>query len=180
MNAVFTCFLFLGVISCNHHFQNKTIETVSVHSIPDAVIGVDSIKVVYCSGTDGWDYVYKYAKGELTITRTFDGRTINQIPLNHSNKEMIIDRFINYVDMFFITKSERIIVNRVKRDDVICSDYSSLTFESFSGDKLIQKETVKLGEEVYDTEFNPNFWEFFVFLDNLVPTPKGISADDPK
>lgn len=70
---------------------------------------------------------------------------------DQSVKEMTIDRFINDVDVFFITKSERVIFRRVKRDDIICSDCSSLAF-----------------------------WKFFVFLDSLVPTPRGISADDPQ
>ena len=84
---------------------------------------------------------------------------------------MIMNKFIDNVDAFFITKSEKIEFNKVKRDNQIFSDYPVLTYELFLENKSVIKQTIQIGYEDYDVEYNPKFLAFYEFLDNLVRTP---------
>ena len=83
----------------------------------------------------------------------------------------IIDQFLDYIDIFFITKSETIVISKVKRDPIV-TDYPDITFKLYFENELVHKQTIQYGEEGYDIEYNPKFVEFYTFLDNLVPTPK--------
>ncbi|MBQ8069791.1 MAG: hypothetical protein IJ202_02950 [Bacteroidales bacterium] len=149
-----------------------SIDTISVFETPKSMIGVDSIMLTYVSPYDGFFYVFKYSNGELKIARTWEGRTITNFPLRKDpSKNMIMNKFIDNVDAFFITKSEKIEFNKVKRDNQIFSDYPVLTYELFLENKSVIKQTIQIGYEDYDVEYNPKFLAFYEFLDNLVRTP---------
>lgn len=181
--------LMLFVITCNHNLHNKqnkssvvhntSIDIVSEFETPNTMIGVDSIKLLYVSPHDGFHYMFKYSNGELKIARTWEGRTISNIPLNKdSSTEMIVDRFINSIDSFFISKSDSIEFKKVRRDYQICSDYPVLTCEIYMENHSVIKQTHQIGYEEYDVEYNPKFLEFYEFLDKLVRTPRGITEGD--
>lgn len=181
MNVNVSFILMLFVITCNHNLHNNhnnfsvvqkmSIDTVSEFETPNTMIGVDSIRLIYVSPHDGFHYLFKYSNGELKIARTWEGRTISNIPLNKdSSIEMIVDRFIDSIDSFFISKSDSIEFKKVRRDYQICSDYPVLSYEIYLENKSVIKQTLQIGYEEFDVEYNPKFLEFYEFLDNLLRT----------
>lgn len=190
MNVNVSFILMLFVITCNHNLHNNhnnfsvvqkmSIDTVSEFETPNTMIGVDSIRLIYVSPHDGFHYLFKYSNGELKIARTWEGRTISNIPLNKdSSIEMIVDRFIDSIDSFFISKSDSIEFKKVRRDYQICSDYPVLSYEIYLENKSVIKQTLQIGYEEYDVEYNPKFLEFYEFLDNLLRTTEGINEGAP-
>lgn len=190
MNVNVSFILMLFVITCNHNLHNNhnnfsvvqkmSIDTVSEFETPNTMIGVDSIRLIYVSPHDGFHYLFKYSNGELKIARTWEGRTISNIPLNKdSSIEMIVDRFIDSIDSFFISKSDSIEFKKVRRDYQICSDYPVLSYEIYLENKSVIKQTLQIGYEEFDVEYNPKFLEFYEFLDNLLRTTEGINEGAP-
>ena len=84
----------------------------------------------------------------------------------------IIDEFLDYIDIFFVTESEMIEISRVKGDPIV-TDYPDLTFKLYFENKLVKKQSIQYGVEGYDIEYNPKFIALYKLLDNLIPTPKG-------
>ena len=172
----------LLLFSCKHHSNNSadiychsesaTLDSVYVDNVASPWYIVDSVSVTY-QAIDAYDYVFQYSKGEMHITRTSTYRPFEK----HVTNNKIIDNFLNYIDIFFINKSEIIEIGRTRRDPIV-TDYSKLIIELFLVDKTTQQTTIQYGEEQYYIEYNPKFVEFYNFLDNLVPTPKGLTKTD--
>ena len=159
--------------------KDSVVESVSQKDVH--LSEIDSIRLIYESPYDGFDYLFKYSNGELKIARTWEGRTISNIPLNRdSSIEMIVDRFIDGIDSFFISKSDSIEFKKVRRDYQICSDYPVLSYEIYLENKSVIKQTLQIGYEEYDVEYNPKFLEFYEFLDNLLRTTEGINEGLPR
>lgn len=81
--------------------------------------------------------------------------------------KMVIDKFLGYVDSFLITKSERIYFRKTKSKRVIVTDYPVLNFRIHLSESRVLTESVTVGEEGYDIEYNPKFLEFYQLLESL-------------
>ena len=126
---------------------------------------IDSVRVTYWKSTEARWFVFSYSNGGMCISECF-GPFEKQI----SDKDIIVN-FLSYLDSFFITKSDKIELSKVKRDDQICSNYPEISFELFLKNKSAIKHRQEIGYEEYDVEYNPKFLEFYEFIDNLVRTP---------
>ena len=176
MKPIITLLLSLLLVICNQCLYNKTNKnTISEYNNNDSgdslgihksLVGVDSVVVIYWA-IDANEYIFIYSQGNLQIHSSSKNPTFQKcIPDSH-----IIDQFLDYIDIFFITKSETIVISKVKRDPIV-TDYPDITFKLYFENELVHKQTIQYGEEGYDIEYNPKFVEFYTFLDNLVPTPK--------
>lgn len=120
-------------------------------------MGMDSVLVEYY---DTQIYDIKYSGGKITLLgyiprfkyQIFDIETI--------------DRFINFIDVFFVTKNEIVEIARKKTGDIIVADYPCLFITVYLKKRVI-KETVTIGNEMYNIEYNPLFLEFYEFVDNI-------------
>ena len=175
MKPIITFLLSLMLIICNQCFSRKSENTLSEcnNNVPDdslvihkTLVGVDSVAVIY-SAIDAYHYIFRYSQNQLQIHRSSNSDPFHKC-LSDSH---IIDEFLDYIDIFFVTKSETIELSRVKGDPIV-TDYPSLTFTLYFENELVKKQSIQYGEEGYDIEYNPKFVAFYKFLDNLVPTSK--------
>jgi len=74
------------------------------------------------------------------------------------------NKIINYINMFYIEKTEKIILKKIKRDYIISTDYPFIRTTGFKGKQKIFNKDVHIGEELYDVEYNPIFLEFYELL----------------
>ena len=177
MKPIITLLLSLLLVICNQCLYNKTNKnTISEYNNNDSgdslgihksLVGVDSVVVIYWA-IDANEYIFIYSQGNLQIHSSSKNPTFQKC-ISDSH---IIDQFLDYIDIFFITKSETIVISKVKWDPIV-TDYPDITFKLYFENELVHKQTIQYGEEGYDIEYNPKFVEFYTFLDNLVPTPKG-------
>lgn len=149
--------------------QDSVVECVSKNS--DYLPEIDSVVVTYWPSTDARWLIISYSNGIIRVSEYFSA-----FQEQFSNR-VIIDTFLSYIDSFFITKSEKIEISRVKRDDQICTDYTTLSFEIFLKNKSVIKQTHQIGYEDYDVEYNPLFLAFYEFLDNLCMDSKKVEND---
>lgn len=176
MKPIITLLLSLLLVICNQCLYNKTNKnTISEYNNNDSgdslgihksLVGVDSVVVIYWA-IDANEYIFIYSQGNLQIHSSSKNTTFQKC-ISDSH---IIDQFLDYIDIFFVTKSETIVISKVKGDPIV-TDYPDITFKLYFENELVHKQTIQYGEEGYDIEYNPKFVEFYTFLDNLVPTPK--------
>ena len=121
MKPIITFLLSLMLIICNQCFSRKSENTLSEcnNNVPDdslvihkTLVGVDSVAVIY-SAIDA--YHYRYSQNQLQIHRSSNSDPFHQC-LSDSH---IIDEFLDYIDIFFVTKSEMIELSRVKGDPIV-------------------------------------------------------------
>lgn len=149
------------ISECNN---NDNCDSLVIHK---SLVGIDSVAVVYWA-IDANEYIFSYSQSNLQIHRFSQNATFQKC-ISDSH---IIDEFLDYIDIFFISKSETIEISRVTGDPVV-TDYPDLTFKLYYENELVQKQSIQYGEEGYDIEYNPKFVAFYELLDSLVPTPKG-------
>lgn len=163
MNFIMSLMLAFLSVSCNQLSHNTdSNKNMSIIEKQSSQIGLDSVAVNYWRNADANEYILKYSNGEMQITCNY-----SSFEKRISDKG-IIDKFISYIDDFFITKSEKIEYSRLKSLDPIVTDYAMLKFDIFLENKQVVKESIQIGEEEYDIEYNPKFLEFYEFLDSLV------------
>jgi len=163
MNFITSLMLAFLAVSCDQLSHNTdSNKNMSIIEKQSSQIGLDSVAVNYWRNADANEYILKYSNGEMQITCNY-----SSFEKRISDKG-IIDKFISYIDDFFITKSEKIEYSRLKSLDTIVTDYSMLKFDIFLENKQVVKESIQIGEEEYDIEYNPKFLEFCEFLDSLV------------
>lgn len=176
MKPIITLLLSLILIICNQCFSRKSENIISGSNTNDigdsltlhkSLVGVDSVAVIY-SAIDAYKYIFSYSRNHLQIHRSNMSDPFQKcISDNH-----IIDDFLDYIDIFFVTKSETIEISRVKGDPIV-TDYPDLTFKLYFENKLVKIQSIQYGVEGYDIEYNPKFVALYKLLDNLIPTPKG-------
>lgn len=163
MNFIMSLMFAFLAVSCDQLSHNTdSNKNMSIIEKQSSQIGLDSVAVSYLRNADANEYILKYSNGEMQITCNY-----SSFEKLISDKD-IIDKFISYIDDFFITKSEKIEYSRLKSLDPIVADYSMLKFDIFLENKPVVKESIQIGEEEYDIEYNPKFLEFYEFLDSLV------------
>ena len=153
----------LLIISCEHlSFNSDSNKKTTILKEHNSQFEFDSIVVNYWRNFDANEYTIKYSNGEIRIFCNYS--SIEKIITDKD----IIDKFERYVDVFFITKSEKIEYNRLKSTDPIVTDYSILKINVFYENRQVCKESIPIGEEKYDIDYNPKFLEFYKLLDTLV------------
>lgn len=175
MKSIITLLLSLLLVICNQCLNKKYKNTISgcnnndscdSVAIHKSLVGVDSVAVIYWA-LDAYEYIFSYSQSNLQIHRSSKSNPFQKCISNSH----IIDEFLDYIDIFFVTKSETIETTRVTGDCIV-TDYPSLLFKLFFKNKLVQKQSIQYGEEGYVIEYNPKFVAFYELLDSLVPTPK--------
>ena len=124
-------------------------------------MGLDSVLVEYY-GTDIYDI--KFSGGKMTIKGGLD----------HFEKEVFdldsLNKFISVIDAFFVTKNESVEISRKKTGNLIAAEYPHMFISIYMKNGSTIKEIVKIGDGMYEIEYNPLFLEFYEFVDNLKPT----------
>ncbi len=166
--VVITCIVLL--ISCNQVGEGNKIKQSSliikqdghVENNKGKMVDLDSIIVKYWESTKANNYYFKYDGNTIIINSQYFsiGKKISS--------EKIIERFLGYIDVFFIAKSEMIEIERKVADDPISTDFSTISVEGYRNGNAVFKKGVKIGEESYEIKYNPRFTEFIEFLDKLI------------
>ena len=157
------------LVSCNQHSSKENIKSIETKKIGfqkeiKFKSKIDSVSVHYWKSTEANEYSYKYVDRELAIKGQYFGVNIK------SSDTTTIDKFITFVNEFYIDKTEKIILEKIKRDYVVSSEYPSITVIGYKGGKELFREHTQIGYEEYDVKFNPKFLEFYEFLDDLIAT----------
>ena len=122
-------------------------------------VGIDSVFIEYI----GYDfYDIKFSNNQIVVTGGIVPPRIKYI-----NNVELIDRFINYIDMFYISETERIEYSRNKRGYFIVAEYPCWWGKIYMKDKQVLKYYTQVGDENYDIEYNPLFVEFFHYLEGI-------------
>ncbi len=124
---------------------------------------LDSVVVIYWDSTEAEEYQFNINKDSLQIDSKYFSF------YKKIKNERLIKKIINYIDIFYINKTKKIITSRNKHEDYIESVHSPIIQVIGYKDeiKVFDKETM-MAEEMYDIEFNPKFLEFYEFLDSLI------------
>ncbi len=128
---------------------------------------IDSVVVVYWKSTEANEYQFYYSNKILQIRSEYFGCEYFGFKKSVENKQSI-QTFLKYVNLFYIDKEKKIILNRKKRDYLESTDYPNIKVIGYINKKEVFNVKTQIGEEEYDVEFNPKFLEFYEFLDNLV------------
>lgn len=170
-------FITFIIISCSppHRDGNNTVaRSENTEDIVDSInqyylrCGLDSAVIEYYRSYDADCFIYNYSKGALSIKSIHT--SFNKIITDKN----VVNRFIRYVDVFFIAKTQKIHLVRLRSLDWIISDYPWLDYNLFVGDKQIH-EKISMGEEGYDIEFNPLFLDFFNLLNEMVNSKRSFN-----
>ena len=108
MKPIITLLLSLLLVICNQCLYNKTNKnTISEYNNNDSgdslgihksLVGVDSVVVIYWA-IDANEYIFIYSQGNLQIHSSSKNPTFQKC-ISDSH---IIDQFLDYIDIFFIT-----------------------------------------------------------------------------
>ena len=82
------------------------------------------------------------------------------------------NQFVNYINQFYIEKTEYIEKKRVPIKDPIVTDYPTITIKGFKNGKQVLTQSTSIGEESFEIEFNPKYIEFYKFLGKLISNEK--------
>ena len=115
---------------------------------------LDSVTVEYWDNIDANTYVFKFSNdskivciGDQVFT---DAKNINSTD--------IVNRFVDYVNKFYIDKEEEIIFAK-RKEPTIITDYPSITGIGYKNGKEVFSKPIQIGDESYEIEFNPIFIE---------------------
>lgn len=164
------------IISCSPSHKDGNPAVVCINNNKDIIdsinnyylrYGLDSAVIEYCRSYDADYFIYCYSKGVLSIKSE---HTSFNILISDKN---IINKFVRYIDCFFIANTQRIEFERSKSSSYIIADYPWLRFDLFIGNKQ-KHEVIQIGEEQYDIEYNPLFLDFYYFLNDLVNSKRSF------
>jgi len=127
-------------------------------------INLDSLSVKYWKSTEANEYWFKYSDNSIQISSQYF--SLNRKIL----KESTISKFLNYIEVFFISKTQAVEITRERRKESIITDYPVLTVKCYKSGKEIINRTIQIGEEEFEIKYTPEFIEFYEFLDDLIAT----------
>jgi len=144
-------------------FYNYTVNLKSSGNILHKEISYrpDSVIIEYWGNIKPNEYKIKYHDGSLHVRGIYNDYSVD---LKDNN---IIDKFAYYADMFFISKTEKIVLSKTKRDNIVVSDYARLQITIYAENQKALDESIILGDDEYDIEYNPKFLEFYDFIYQL-------------
>lgn len=103
------------------------------------------------------------SNSELNIVSADDEKDTNYIDYKRNKRKSIRN-----INRFYIDKEAEIELKRTKRDYIESTDYPYIKVIGYRGGKEVFTTDTQIGEEDYDVEYNPQFLEFYKFLDSLV------------
>lgn len=163
MNIISILTGFILIFSCGHS-PSKATAPFSIGKViqerQQIEINIDSIVVKYWKSTEANEYSYRYNNKSLRIKGQYFGLNTK------TSNPTTINKFINYINSFYIDKTERIILKKIKQPMMV-TDYPIITVAGYKGGKQIFKEHTQIGSEDYEIKFNPKFLNFYKFLDHL-------------
>ncbi|WP_310103379.1 hypothetical protein [Algoriphagus sp. 4150] len=121
-------------------------------------IKVDSIVVNYWKNTEANEYHFSYTKEKIEIRSAYFNFEKNV------NEVRITQQFLRFINQFYIDKTEKIILSK-EEEPAPVSDYPVISVLGYlNGKKIIEEKT-----NIYSNiKFNPQFLEFYEFLDSLI------------
>ncbi len=125
-------------------------------------VKVDSVCISYDKSLYANKFYIKYVNDVLYVNSKYF--SINR---EISDKD-IIYKFVRYVNMFYIDKKDKVILEKKKRKDVVSTDYPTLIVMVYNNGVKIFENKTQIGQEEFDIKFNPKFLEFCDFLDKSV------------
>ena len=99
---------------------------------------------------------------------------VKYVDYHNKNKFYFIEnistknKIINYINMFYIEKNEKIILKKIKREYCVATDYPFIRITGFKEKQKIFNTDTRIGNESYDVEYNPIFLEFYELLESLI------------
>ena len=167
LNKILVPLLSMMLFSCieeNKHsnrlevnsIKNETMQKIDTVRLSD---NIDSVEVI-CS------FFNQCLECTLSLSKThFNGDFVygdkEKFVINSLEKR---NRFVNYINRFYIKKSDSIVLSK-SSEPVPVTNYPSICVKSFKGEKEMLNKDVTLYSNI---EFHPKFIEFYEFLDELI------------
>lgn len=145
--------------SCDQPSSNSKAAHSSIVEMKQEIqIKADSIIVNYWKSTEANEYHFSYTKEKIEIRSAYFNfeKSINEV--------RITQQFLRFINQFYIDKTEKIILSK-EEEPAPVSDYPIISVLGYLNGKKIIEEKTKIYSNV---EFNPQFLEFYEFLDNLI------------
>src|SRR5690606_2264344 len=77
------------------------------------------------------------------------------------------NKIIDYVNRFYINKNEKVVLKKVKRDYIKSTDYPTILVIGYKGKQQFFENKIRIGEENYNIEYNPEFIGFYNLLQSV-------------
>ncbi len=158
---------FFLLSSYNKNIKNEKSDLVDtidqeIKFSPDSIFSLDSIVVNYWKSAEANGYRFNLTRDFLLIGSEYF-YFHRKIKSDSIRKE-----FMNFINTFYIDKTEEIIISRNKLDYIESTHPSEIQAIGYKNKIEIFNEKTPMDEEEYDIEFNPKFLDFYEFLDSLV------------
>lgn len=113
------------------------------------------------------DYTDKSFRINLSNS-TLIVKSFNESDTIYVNNGDIRNKAIKFINLFYIDKEEKIIINRTKRDELLSTDYPFIRVIGYREGNEVFNSKSQIGEEEYDVEYHPLFLGFYEFLNSMV------------
>ena len=112
------------------------------------------------------EYLFSYSQNtqKLTLTAPYP----EDAPVLEIETDSTIRLFVNIINRFYILKTDKIVEKRVPKDDIIVTDYETLSLNLYTHDGKRQFVSTNLEEEDNELIFNPDFEVFVELLNDLI------------
>lgn len=117
---------------------------------------LDSFKIEFMSNIMA---SLEYSGGEMQVIEEFPKHRWRTSDKND------IGRIIRFLDDFIVTKAKPVEYGRVKTSTQIVTDWPCMTFGIYLKTGQVITETIQVGEENYIHVYNPEFLEFYNYLE---------------
>lgn len=138
--------------------HEKKIDTVTLSK------KIDSVKVVGLFFGEYRDKAFTLYLSNNYVKGVFHHKEKKNFTVNSLSDR---NKLVKYINQFYIEESEKIILNRTKKEYIVSSDYPYIQVISYKDGKELFKNKTQIGEENYNIEYNPRFLEFYKFLDYI-------------
>lgn len=168
MNYLIYGLSFLLLINfCNNNNNRKTMndnvltETKSDMNSSGNSNEYESIEIKYWNGYNGKVHELKIEKGQLLV---YCDISEVEIVIDEKEKKNLL---IKLVKQFYIEKTDSIIIVKVKSEDALISNYSSIEVKIKDKGSLLVNQRTQIGSEEYEIEYNPEFMMLYELIQQL-------------
>ncbi len=158
MNIIVAVIMVFFFNSCNQVNKSEA----SLVENQDNVFLLDSLLIKYWKSTEANEYYYIYSDSTIIINSQYFA--VNK----KLSEKIVINSFLNYINVLFINNTQNIIVRKTKTKETIITNYSVIKLKGYKNGDIIINQNIQIGEEGFDIEYSPIFLEFYDFLDNLL------------
>lgn len=166
-----------NIISCGHSSSNlnnessyneETVNSMVTIKVDTAGLklsrGVEKIIIEYWDNYYANNFMFKILSDDEETTVTYKGETLFTEEKKLTELE-ICNRLINYVNKFYIDKTEEIVLGK-NENDPLETDHPGITVQGFKeGKKILDGKEVILYSHL---DYNPKFIEFYKLLKELI------------